>query len=242
MQQLAGPLGVRPDERRDRGERVVDEVRRDLGPQRPHLGLHQRGTGLVQLGQLELRRTPTGPTSAVARTSPADVVSVSATTAPTTRSSTDTGATTAAAQVARRTGAADVAGPVHLGVPRLHRPDRQADDLLTVVGGAAVPGEQPGGVGERDRGDAEQRAQVPDGALRARLGQPGAQRGGGQRRGVQGRERGPVGGGAEVAPVPPDPAQHHDGDDGGCGQRCARSDLAHALHRRGVQLRTARKQ
>ena len=45
----------------DRAERVVDEVRADLRPQRPHLRLHQPGAGRVELGELELPATPTPP-------------------------------------------------------------------------------------------------------------------------------------------------------------------------------------
>ena len=58
--QLPGPGGIGVDEGGDRVERVVDEVRADLGPQGPHLGLHQQGAGGVQLGQLHLRGHPGG--------------------------------------------------------------------------------------------------------------------------------------------------------------------------------------
>ena len=58
QQQLAGPVGVGADEAGDRAERVVDEVRADLGPQGAHLGLHQPGAGGVELGELELAGDP----------------------------------------------------------------------------------------------------------------------------------------------------------------------------------------
>ena len=35
-------------------QRVVDEVRADLGPQRAHLGPVEAGAGVLQLGELEL--------------------------------------------------------------------------------------------------------------------------------------------------------------------------------------------
>ena len=60
QQQLARPLRVGPDEGGDRGQRVVDEVRADLRPQRAHLGPHQPGPGLVELGQLQLGGHPAG--------------------------------------------------------------------------------------------------------------------------------------------------------------------------------------
>ena len=55
-EQLAGAHGVGADERGDRGERVVDEVRRDLRPQRAHLGAVEPGARLVELGELQLAR------------------------------------------------------------------------------------------------------------------------------------------------------------------------------------------
>lgn len=57
-QQLAGPRGVGADERGDRGERVVDEVRRDLRAQGAHLGLQRAAAGDVELGQLQLAGDP----------------------------------------------------------------------------------------------------------------------------------------------------------------------------------------
>src|SRR3712207_7402955 len=50
-EQLAGADRVRADERGDRGERVVDEVRRDLGPQRPDLGRSEEHTSELQSRQ-----------------------------------------------------------------------------------------------------------------------------------------------------------------------------------------------
>ena len=57
-EQLPGPLGVGARERRDGGQRVVDEVRADLRPQRAHLGLHEPRARGVELGQLELPGDP----------------------------------------------------------------------------------------------------------------------------------------------------------------------------------------
>ena len=95
QQQLAGPLRVGAHERRDRGQRVVDEVRADLGPQRAHLGLHQPGPRRLELGQLELGRHPPrhlvgGPHQARPRSAAPYAARL-----PTTRSSTMSGATTA---------------------------------------------------------------------------------------------------------------------------------------------------
>ena len=56
--QLAGALRVGTHERGDRGQRVVDEVRADLRPQRPHLGPGQPGPGRVELGERELGADP----------------------------------------------------------------------------------------------------------------------------------------------------------------------------------------
>ena len=56
--------------RRDRAERVVDEVRADLRAQGAHLGLHQPGARRVELGELELAGDPRA-TSSAARTRPA---------------------------------------------------------------------------------------------------------------------------------------------------------------------------
>ena len=59
-EQLAGPVGVGAHERRDGREAVVDEVRADLGAERPQLGLHDAGAGAGQLGEGELARHPRG--------------------------------------------------------------------------------------------------------------------------------------------------------------------------------------
>ena len=70
-QQLAGPVGVGAHERRDGGERVVDEVRADLRPQRPQLGLHQPGALRFGAGESRSGRTPSGrPPRPPARASP----------------------------------------------------------------------------------------------------------------------------------------------------------------------------
>ena len=58
--QLPGARRVGVDEGRDRVQRVVDEVRADLGAEGPDLGLHQQGSRGVQLGQLHLRGHPVG--------------------------------------------------------------------------------------------------------------------------------------------------------------------------------------
>ena len=55
-QQLARLLRPRVDVARHGGERVVDEVRRDLGPERPQLGLREALLLLGQHRQLDLRR------------------------------------------------------------------------------------------------------------------------------------------------------------------------------------------
>ena len=54
-QQLARLLGIGVDVAGDRRERVVDEVRRDLGPQRAQLGPREPLGLLLELAQLELR-------------------------------------------------------------------------------------------------------------------------------------------------------------------------------------------
>ena len=55
-QQLARLLRARVDERGDGGERVVDEVRRDLGPQRAQLGAREPLALRLHLAQLDHRR------------------------------------------------------------------------------------------------------------------------------------------------------------------------------------------
>jgi hypothetical protein len=54
LQQVSRSLGVRPDQGADRVQRVVQEVRRDLCPQHPHLGFCQLLLRLVQFRQLQL--------------------------------------------------------------------------------------------------------------------------------------------------------------------------------------------
>ena len=56
--QLAGLRGIRVDERRDRVERVVDEVRADLRAQGAHLGLGEGGARRVELAELDLGGDP----------------------------------------------------------------------------------------------------------------------------------------------------------------------------------------
>ncbi len=58
QQQLAGAVGVGARERGDRGQRVADEVRRDLRPQGPRLGVQCPPPRGLQLGQLQLARGP----------------------------------------------------------------------------------------------------------------------------------------------------------------------------------------
>ena len=83
---------------------------------------------------------------------------------------------------------------------------------LWVVMLAAVPGEQPVGVGQRDGGRGEQAPQMADRALRGGLGEAGAEGGCRERGCVQGAERGTVGLGAQVAAAQPaQPGAH------GCG-------------------------
>ena len=59
-QQLARLLRARVDERGDGGERVVDEVRRDLRAQRPQLGAGEPLALRLDLGQLDHRRDERG--------------------------------------------------------------------------------------------------------------------------------------------------------------------------------------
>ena len=98
--------------------------------------------------------------------------------------------------------AVEVAG--QLGVPRdlggLGAAG-QRRDLVAVVGAEPVPREHPLRVGQRHRRGAEQRAQVTDAALRARLGEALAQRWPGERSLVQGPEGRPVRLGPEVGPT-----------------------------------------
>ena len=69
--------------------------------------------------------------------------------------------------------------------------DRAA--LVGVVDAAAVPGEHAGGIGERDCRCPEQGVDVLDRPLGGALREPEPERGPGQRGGVEGPERGPVG-------------------------------------------------
>jgi hypothetical protein len=86
--------------------------------------------------------------------------------------------------------------------------------------------------GDRDRGRAEQLAQVPRGLHRTRPGEAGAQRRRGERRGVQGLERRPLRPrAAQVAPAPQNLPQHQSGDahEGGHYQ-----NQHHGLHGAGA--------
>ena len=58
--QLPGADGIRVDERGDGIERVVDEVRADLGAKRTDLGLHQEGPGRFEFGEFQLGGNPVG--------------------------------------------------------------------------------------------------------------------------------------------------------------------------------------
>ena len=159
QQQLAGPVGVGAHERRDRAERVVDEVRADLGPQRAHLGLHQPGPRGVQLGELELRRRPTAATSSAARTSPAVAPSVKTWRVPTIRSSTTSGLTIACADRAAR---------------RSQDSSRAVGD----PGGAAVDGGggEAGGLVAVVRGRGRPRPAAPAVSVSATAGEPSSWR------------------------------------------------------------------
>ena len=93
-EQLAGPVGVGAHERGDRGEAVVDEVRADLGAQRPQLGLHDAGAGAGELGEGELAGHPRGDLLGGLR-QPGEGCSVQALSVPTMSSSMTSGAVTA---------------------------------------------------------------------------------------------------------------------------------------------------
>ena len=58
--EFAGAIGVGAHERGDRVERVVDEMRADLGAQRQHLGAVESGAGGVELGEFDLAARRTG--------------------------------------------------------------------------------------------------------------------------------------------------------------------------------------
>ena len=58
--EFAGPVGVGAHERGDGVQRVVDEVRADLRPQRKHLGSVEPRAGSVQLRQFDLARRVAG--------------------------------------------------------------------------------------------------------------------------------------------------------------------------------------
>ncbi len=53
-EQVAGPIRIGPDEGCDRGQGVVEEMRRDLRPQGPHLRPREVGPRFVEFGQLQL--------------------------------------------------------------------------------------------------------------------------------------------------------------------------------------------
>ena len=216
QQQLPGPLRVGADERRDRGQRVVDEVRADLGPQRPHLGPHQPGPGLVQLGQLQLGRHPArGLQRGLHQPGPglgrghrgqrADDPVVAPRSAP----------------PPRRGPGTRVAADSSLGPD-----DHRAAARQRAVGAAARRPARRGGRPGPPRPAAARCRRSPPPACRAACAgagptcrprspfSPSAQRRSGQRGGVQGLERDPFGRRGEAAPRP-DPAdrpdgQHHD--------------------------------
>ncbi len=137
-------------------------------------------------------------TSSVARSSPAEVEVPNTCSVPTTRSSTTSGATIAPAHLARRGGADQVGGLDDDGAAVLDHALGDRAALVGVVDAAAVPGEHAGGVGERDGGCPEQGVDVLDRPLGGALREPEPERGPGQRGGVEGPERGPVGLRAEM--------------------------------------------
>ena len=191
-EQLAGPHRVGADERGDRGERVVDEVRRDLRPQRPHLGAVEPGARLVELGQLQLaRHVPRdlagGPQQHRARRL--------------VRQRGERADDRALDLQRHHDDAADLAvGPrshwmlavrEHLLAAGADDLVGQRDDVRLVVVRVAVPGEhRTAAVGHRQRGVVEQRAQVRQGERGGRRREPLAQRGRGESDGVQGAEGG----------------------------------------------------
>jgi hypothetical protein len=178
-QQLASPVRVGAHERRDRVERVVDEVRRDLRPQRPDLRFHQSGPRGVELGQLELpgnpvcdlRRGPHQPggTSPGPRLERADHPLLDG-----------QRADHHAADQAVRVAAVQVTVVAHGGRAVGDPLAGQLGDVLGMRLGLAVPGEQALGVGQRDRGGGQQRAQVTHRLLRRGDREAGTQRAGHQ--------------------------------------------------------------
>ena len=204
-QQVAGVLGIGPDEGRDRGERVVDEVRRDLRSQRRHLRLDEPPAARVELGELQLAAHPRGDLLDRAHQARGhragedlqrpddDPVHV--------ERAHDRGLHRAARLLAREE--PTVVDHRHLGV--LARERRRQ---VAVVLELPVPREHGGPVGESHARRAEERAEVAHRLLRRCRGQPAAQGRCRQRRRVQRAERGPVGLAAELGPpasrrVPP---------------------------------------
>ena len=104
--------------------------------------------------------------------------------------------------------ARDVAAVAHRGAAAVRDEPCQLAGLGRVVREAAVPGEQPGRVRQRDRGSPEEAAEVPHGLLRRGGREPGPQCRGRQRGRVQGAERGPVRTRPEVSPPEPSPGRH----------------------------------
>ena len=173
-QQLAGPLRVGAHERRDGGERVEDEVRADLRPQRPHLRLGEPRARLVELGELELPRHPAGDLADRRHQPGARGRAVRA-----------DGADHALVEHERRddAGAHRAVGIAADEVVRHRRAARRQRRLRVAQGGdrvhlpGALPDEQRLGVGERHGRARQQRPQVPGARRRRRRVQAGAQRG-----------------------------------------------------------------
>ncbi|WP_316043576.1 hypothetical protein [Actinomadura sp. CNU-125] len=173
-------------------------MRGDLGPQRPHLRLHELRAGAVQLGELQLGADPLRDLLGRPDEPRRDVLPVRGERAdhPVVggqRHDDDT------ADQAVEPLALDV---VHLRAPVPERRLGVPGHLAAVVLAVAVPRERPLPVGDREPGAAEQRPQVPRGLLRALLGEPPAERRRGPRRGVQRLERRAPRGPAEVAARP----------------------------------------
>ena len=174
-QQLARPVGIGPGERRDRGERVVDEVRADLGAQRPQLGLGQHPALRVGAGRVRAARTPSRrPPRPRARASPCSRASRRPARRPRRRRRRP--------GWRRRSARGSPAAPQHdLARPRstvVRPPSSTARACSTARAGVVVRVRSPSTASVRERSvsatadGAEQRAQMPHRPLAPCLGQP----------------------------------------------------------------------
>ena len=177
-QQLARLLRARVDERGDGGERVVDEVRRDLRPQRAQLGAREPLALRLELRQLDHRRhqrgrlgdharllQPHAARALVERDQHADAAVAHAPAARRSRSAAGSRAPRSrrAARRARAPRAARARG------------SRAASPAAVVVGAGALVRQQRVGPGERDGVGAGQHAQRRGGRPGALGRQPAAQ-------------------------------------------------------------------